>query len=305
MTVSRRPRPAPPRARRSTLGGRSPEPSGSSLPTMTGVLAVLAAAAFIVCHGLALATAPTAAARTLRATLPALTDLDQAITVHVGAIAAAGTDADGPVPVPGVPIEITVPPQAARAGGAALRRAALDAMVARVYAQGDEAFRAPTTQADGAASFLSSQWTVRRALGGLTRGVHDDVARGQTVFGLGAVALAALLALQVEPGRRTAAVAGVAAIAAVVAGVGALLARGLVWLLTSGDDDVVSDVVARTARDLTMTVVLVALIVAVAAGVFVALSVLSGRLIAEFTAGRRARPAPARRGPPPRPWEET
>lgn len=294
-------RPLPPvRAMR-----RAPEPPGASALRATGVLTVLAAAAFVVLHGLALATAPKAAARTLHATLPALTDLDQALAAHAQDIAATAGGGDESIPVPGLPLRVAVPRQAAAAGGEELRRATVDAMTRTVYAEGQAAFRVPDAPAEGALALFSSQWAVRRTLDTLTRGAHQKLVWMRTALAVALVALLVLLALQVDGPRRLLAVGSALAMGAALAAAGALLARLAVWLFTSGDGGVAGAVVAGTARDLAMTVAVTAAIAVIAGLALAACGTAVSRVTTDAPRTGTAQPRELQGRLLREPWEET
>ncbi|MFN8556253.1 MAG: hypothetical protein U0531_02520 [Dehalococcoidia bacterium] len=268
-----------------------------------GFLGVIAAAAFVTLYGLALATSPTAAARTLAATLPVLTDLDQALVAHADAVMESARAGVESVAIPGLPLPVTVPREAALAGGDTLRRAAVDAALREVYGGGHAVFRAPDAPPARQPTPLSTEWVVQRTLDLLTRATHTRLSTLGGVSGVALLALLGLLVLQVEGRRRPMALGSVLVAGAIIAALGALLARGGVWLFTSGDDDVVSRVAARTARDLTFTVAAAAGVVGAAGVLGAAIGSAVLRLGAGSPAGRRGRtraPAPAAREP----WEE-
>lgn len=294
------PRPAP------RLARRAQEPAGSSASVAVGVVTALALGALVVLHGLALASAPAAAARTLRATLPALTDLDQALAAHQGdvtALASATGDA-GRVPVAGVPIRVEVSHAAALRGGAELRRETLDAMTAQVYDRGHEAFRAEGTPDEGVLSLFSSQWTLRRSMDVMTRGAHDRIAPARLVAFVVAMLAAAALALRVEPGRRPVAIGSALLIGAMLAACGALLARALVWVFTAADSGVTAAVVARIARDATMTVVGAGIVAALTGAVVVVWGLVMARAGALQSAAARTAAEARSPGVAREPWEE-
>ena len=288
---------------------REPEPSRGSAARAAGVFAVFLGAAALVLHGLTLATAPAAAARTLGAVLPALTDLDQALAAHAGSIAATAGEGGAMVPLPGLPLRVEVPAEAATAGGEQLRDGARDAMVRAVYAEGHAVFRVPDAPPEGALALFGSQWAVRRSLNVLTRDAHDRFVIARAVAGVAAGLMLLVLALQVEPGRRPLAVGSALVGAGLLALLATLVARALVWLFTSGDNSVAGRVVARVGHDLWTTVVITALIATGAGAALAALGALAIRLtgggeMAEVPRARSRR-RERRAGLLPEPWEET
>lgn len=279
------------RARQSTSGGAR----------IAGVLFALSVTLFLIVHALTLASAPAPAGRTLRAILPALTDLDQALAAHRDDIAATAAGSAS-TPLPGLPFAVEVPSASVMAGGAELRRAALDRIIAVVYAEGTETFRSPDAPPGGPSAF-SAQWSVRQAIGVLTRAAHDRL----IVVRWGVAALAALLALllatRVDRRRLplavgSAVVAG-AALAALTAGVG----RGLIWLFASGSG-VAGAVVARVAHDLMMTMLATALLAAVAGLLMAAVGTVVMRLLGDDAPRRVVRQRGERVGADADMWED-
>ncbi len=265
---------------------------------LLGLLVVLAVAALLTLHGLAQATSSANAQRTLRAVLPALTDLDQALAAHgddIRALAGAGE----PVPVPGIPIDVTIP--AAVAGGGDMgqvRRAAVDAMAARVRGEGAAAFRAADGQ-QSAPGLFSRQWTVQRAVNLLRSGSHDRFVRLRTYAVLPALLLVVLLAWASGLRRAPVALGSAAVFAALLAVVIAVAGRAGAWVIGSGSGGVTAASVGRIARDLSMTPIAVA-VTAGAGGVVLALA---GSAVARWLPDVDSwggRPRDAR----PRQWEE-
>lgn len=242
---------------------RRPVPTASGSASLIGVLLVLATAALVMLHGLALATGSSAAARTLAATLPALTDLDQALQVHGEAVRATASD-DGFVPVPGLPLPVAVPAQAAQAGGEALRREAVAAMTRAVYRSGSGAFRAEEAVARSTTP-LTRSWLLDQALHLLTRTTHARLALWRVPAVAAVTILAALLAMTTGWRRALVAVGSAVAAGAIFATVVAALGWGAVLVLLSGSGDVTEAVLGRVTRDVAMMVIGTGLIVAVAA----------------------------------------
>lgn len=260
-----------------------------------GAIVAVVTALLVAAHGLALATAPAAAGRTLRATLPALTDLDQTLAAHADEIAKSASGADASVPVPGLPMTIAVPRQSAAQGGDTLREAALDGLVGRVYAQGHAAFRAPDATEHSSPALFSSQWALWRTLGLLTGPSHHRLTLAALGLAVLALVSAALLALRVDSERRGVAAGSAVAAGALLAALGALLARLVVWLFASDPSDIASTVVGRAAHDLTMTVVVTAA-VAGAGGILLAVvGAITARMFAAPVRPHASQPQPARR----------
>lgn len=283
---------------------RRPDAPAAGAVRATGIACVLATAAFLLLHALTLATAPGAAARTLQATLPALTDLDQALAAHAEDIAATAAGGTQSVPVPGLPLAVEVPRAAAVQGGSDLRRAALDTMVRRVYADGHRALRAADAPPEGPLGLFSSQWAVRRALDTMTAGNHQRIALLRSVVGAGALILIGLLAVQVDAERRSLAVGSALAAAGVTAAAAALLGRLGTWLFTTGDSDLASAVLARVAHDITATAVLVAAVAVVAGAIIAATGVVRLRATGSAATADVRRAHEGRADLARRPWEE-
>ncbi len=250
-----------------------PPPENGHAPLL-GVLLVLATAGLVLLHGLTIATGRDAATRTLAATLPALTDLDQALRVHGYAVRAAASDTDS-VPVPGLPLTVEVPSEAARAGGEVLRREVVSALTRAVYRSGSAAFRGDSV-AGPAGAPLGRAWLLGHALDLLSGSGHTRLAWWRTL----ALGVAAVLAAGLAAARpRGTAVAVGSAMAA-----GALFAVVLTagaWaglaLLLSGNDDATEAVLDRVMHDVAMTVIGTGLVVALAGTVLAAAGVLSRR----------------------------
>ncbi len=253
-----------------------------------GVLLAISAALLITAHGLALATTPAAAGRTLGAVLPALTDLDQAMAAHAGEVASTAAVHDQDIPVPGLPLRVTVTREAAAAGGAELRRAALDSMVSTVYNRGHAAFRAPDAPAGGAPALFSSQWALWHALDSLKASSHHRLVLARAALAVVTLLLAVGLVLVVDGRRRGVAAGSAIAVGAGLAALGAVLGRLAAWVLVPNNGDIAAAAVSRIAHDLSMTVVATALIAGVAALALAALS-------AAVTTLSRPAPHPASR----------
>jgi hypothetical protein len=254
---------------------RRPVPAGNGRAPLLGVLLVLVTAGLVTLHGLAVATGRDAAARTLTATLPALTDLDQALRVHGEAVRAAATDL-GPVPVPGLPLTVAVPAEAAQAGGDHLRRAVVAAMTRAVYRSGSAAFRGDGSAGPSAAP-LTRAWLLDHALNLLSAPSHERLAWWRTAVLAAATVLAVALAAVTGPWRMAVAVGSAMAAGALFA----VLLTAVVWaavvLLLSGTNDVTEAVIDRIAHDVAMTVVGTGLIVALAGTVLAAAGALPRR----------------------------
>lgn len=251
---------------------RRPVPTTSGSASLVGVLLVLATAALVMLHGLALATGGSAATRTLAAILPALTDLDQALQVHGDAVRVAASD-DGFVPVPGLPLPVAVPAQAAQTGGEALRHEAIAAMTRAVYRSGSGALQAEEAVARSTTP-LTRSWLLDQALNLLTRSMHAHLALWRVPAVAAVTILAALLAMTTGWRRASVAVGSAVAAGALVATVVAALGWGAVLVLLSGSGDVTEAVLGRVTRDVAMMVIGTGLIVAVAATLMAAVGTL-------------------------------
>ncbi len=261
--------PLEPRPARMTRHQR--QSHNTSAAQVLGVLLAISAALLITAHGLALATTPAAAGRTLGAVLPALTDLDQALAAHAGEVASTAAVHDQDIPVPGLPLRVTVT-RGAAAGGAELRRAALDAMVSTVYNRGHAAFRAPGAPAGGAPALFSSQWALWHALDSLKASSHHRLVLVRAALVVVTLLLAVGLVLVVDGRRRGVAAGSAIAVGAGLAALGGVLGRLAVRVLVPSDGDIAAAAVSRIAHDLSMTVVATALIAGVAALALAALS---------------------------------
>ncbi len=279
----------PPRSAWTARQSRESRSSGGA--RAAGLLLALIMAATLGVHALALATSPGAAGRTLRATLPAITDLDQSLAAHATELEAAGRDATSSVVVPGLVVPVEVRREAAATGGDDLRRATVEAMVRWVYVEGHSAFRVSGVREVSAPAPLSSQWMVRRSIDLLTARQHGRLVNLSRILAVGAVAVTALLAIQIESSRRALAVGSALTVGSLLAAVGALVVRGVGWMVMS-DGSVASAVVARIARDVTMTIVVAALV----SGLASAALAVGGWLIARMDnrPARAASPARAR-----------
>lgn len=224
---------------------------------------MLATAALVLLHGLALATGSGAATRTLAATLPALTDLDQALQVHGEEVRAAALD-DGFVPVPGLPLPVAVPARSAQAGGEALRREAVSSMTRAVYRSGSGAFRGEEAVARSTPP-LTRSWLLDHALNLLSRTTHARLALWRAPAVAAVVILAALLTASTGWHRVLVAVGSAVAAGAIFAIVVTVLVWGTVLVLLSGSGDVTEAVLGRVTRDVAMMVIGTGLIMAVAA----------------------------------------
>ncbi len=254
---------------------RRPVPAGSARAPLLGVLLVLVTAGLVTLHGLAIITGRGAAVRTLAATLPALTDLDQALRVHGEAVRAAAADA-GPVPVPGLPLTVEVPAEAAQAGGDHLRGAVVAAMTRAVYRSGSVAFRG-TAGAGSSATPLTRVWLLDHTLNLLSAPSHRRLVWWRTAALAVATVLAVALAVVAGPWRMAVAVGSAVAAGAIFA---VLLTAG-VWagvaLLLSGTNDVTEAVIDRVVHDVAMTVLGTGLIAALAGTVLAAAGALLRR----------------------------
>ncbi len=254
---------------------RRPAPVGSARAPLLGVLLVLATAALVTLHGLTVATGRAAATRTLAAILPALTDLDQALQVHGESVRAVAADT-GPVAVPGLPLSVEVPVEAAQAGGEQLRRAAVAAMTRVVYGSGSAAFRGDASAGPSTAP-LTRAWLLDHALDLLSASSHTRLTHWRTVTLALVVALAVALAAATGPARTAVAVGSAVAAGAIFA---VLLTAGAwagVALLLSGNSDVTEAVIDRIAHDVAMTVIGTGLIGALAGTVLAAAGALPRR----------------------------
>jgi hypothetical protein len=278
------------------------EPGGLGRTQLVGLLLVLATAAFVALHGLSLATSRDNALRSLRTLLPALTDLDQVLAVHEADLQAVA--ADGPVPVPGLPMSVQVSADAVRSGAAQVRRDALEQMALIVYRDGPSAFYVPDARAGNAPGLFTQLWSVRRSLGFFTESAHDRLAAWRLLAGIVALALVVVLALQVDGRRRVVAVSSAVAAGSALALIGAMLGRAAVWVLTSGDDDITAGVVARSAHVAALTIVAVAVITAVTAMLLVLLSICVSRLVSASGKQAAANDLRPRRATRSEYWEE-
>lgn len=271
--MTRRPRPRPVSRNGTapvwTHRRRSPDTSDSRA-SLFGALAVIVVAGLILFHALSVATGHAAATRTLRATLPALTDLDQALAAHETDIKATAALAEREVEIPGLPLSVMVPREAALAGGDMLRGAAVSALAETVYREGSRQFRAPDAESS-ADSMFSKLWATRRSLDLFTANAHDRFSTLRLFALIATVPLLALVVLQVSGQRRAIASGSVLAIAAVLALVITGLGRIVVWVTTSGDSEVSAEVISRAGHDATMSIVAVAG-VAFAAGLVLAVA---------------------------------
>jgi hypothetical protein len=304
-------RPRPPREPQSVprLPARTPRRSVEPAPRTSaagaaGVVLALAVAAFVVLHGLTLAGTSDASSHTLHAVLPALTDLDQALTVHAEDIRTTASLGSATVPLPGLPLPVEVPLNAAEAGGAELRRAAVDSMARLVYDKGSRAFRAEDAKRGGAPGLFSSQWAVQRSLDAVSRDAHRRFALARTVAGSVAVVAAGLLMVQVDGRRRLAAVGSALVAGAVLAGLGAVVAWLLLWLVISGSGSVAEAVVFRVGRDLLLTVVLTAVVLAVSGVAQMMVGVVMTRWARRADGSGRSSTAPRGSRLAREPWEE-
>jgi hypothetical protein len=277
-------RPVPPRVSRFDappyvgLRRRAAEPPpGAGRARATGVLVAAAAAAVILTHALTMASAPAAAARTLRSVTPALTDLDQALAAHDAEIRAASAAGGESVTVPGLPLRVEVQPEAAEAGGEERRRAAVDAIAGTLYQEGHAAFVAADARNDTTPGLFTSRWALRRALDTLTHDAHDRFQGARTVSGALFALTLVLLLVQVD-GRRWLAAAGSALMAgALIAALALVLAQIGVWLATAGGSDVAGAAVGRIAREVLITASITAGVAAAAGIVLLVAGVLVGR----------------------------
>lgn len=279
------------------------ETSGRAVLLAALLIPVIAVA--IALHGLTRATDDGSALQLLRAVLPALTDVDQALAAHEADIkAAAGIDA-ATVAAPGLPITVSVRRQDALAGGDQLRRATIDALAAAVRRDGPDAFRAADARAAPEdPSLFTKQWAVRRSLDTLTAERHSSIARaGLVALGI-AVALTALLALQVDGSSRAASVGSVVLAGAIGGCLIALAGRVGVWVFAS-DSGVTARVVARVVYDLSMSIIAVAIVCGVAGLLVVVIGLVTGRLVTEPASVQPPRAASDRTAAPIRdPWKE-
>ncbi|MER3420443.1 MAG: hypothetical protein C4290_07925 [Chloroflexota bacterium] len=272
---------------------RQPSPRENARAPLLGVLLVLATAGFVLLHGLALATGRGAATRTLAATLPALTDLDQALLVHGDAVRAAASDTEL-VPVPGLPFTVEISSEAARAGGEETRREVVAALTRAVYRSGSAAFRGDASTGSVAAP-LSRAWLLSHALDLLSASSHARLAWWRTLTLGVTVLLAAGLAASTGPQRMAVAMGSAVAVGALF---GVVLAAGA-WagmaLLLSGNGDATATVLNRMVHDVAMTVIGTGLVVALVGTVVAATGVLSRRHgRGGDTAGAAASSRPAR-----------
>lgn len=276
-----------------------------SRASLFGALAVIAVAGLILFHGLSVATGREAATRTLRATLPALTDLDQALAAHEPDIKATAALAERSVEIPGLPLSVRVPREAAEIGGDTLRQATVSAMAEAVYRDGSGLFRAADAQSDAADSIFSKLWATRRSLDLFTSNAHDRFSTVRLFALIASVALFALVVLQVGGQRRAVASGSVLAVASVLALVITGLGRLVVWVITSGDSEVSAEVIGRAGQDATMSIVGVAGVAFVAGLVLAVAGSVAERLLPDDEpTPARVRAAGSPRRYAPEPWED-
>lgn len=293
--VARIPRPVHARPR------RIPEPApGASRLRATGALVVLTVAVTILLHGLSLASGPGAGPRTLRAVVPVLTDVDQALAAHEQAVQATASLSGGTVRIPGLPLTVEVPRAAAEAGGADLRQATVNAAARRLYLEGPLAFRAPDARSGDTRAWFTSQWALRGAIDVLTRGAHEWFSRARSAAGVLAALALALMIVQLDSRQRLAGVGSAVLVGAMLAGFVLVLARVGVWLTVPGGSHAVEGaVVERVARDVVFTTGLVAVIAAGAGTLLMATGAMATRRLA---ASQRRMPHPERLAR--EPWED-
>ncbi len=268
---------------------------------MLGLLVILSISALLALHGLALATSAGNAGRTLRSILPPLTDLDQALAAHRDAVRAQAP-AGEPVAVPGVPLAIHIPAEVAAGEDATIHRVAADAMARAVRDEGASAFRADGT-ATGKPGLFSRQWTVERTLTLLTAGSHDRFVRLRTYALLPAIVFGVLLAWASGLRRAPVSLGSAVVFGAMLGVLFALLGRMAAWVVGSGAGGVTAEIVGRVARDLSMTVIAVA----VAAGAGGALAAVAGAVVVRALpeeAGWGGLTTSGGRGARPNQWEE-
>lgn len=256
-----------------------------------GVAFAVVGAVLLTLHTLLLLSAEPAATRTLRAMLPVLTDVDQALATHTDDMRATAASGAESVTVPGVPMAVAVPREAVAVGGPPLRDAVLAAMAARVYRDGHAAFRAVDAPAAGPQNLFSSQWAVQRSLDPFTEGAHQRLSLFRLIAAAAAALLLVALLLLVQGNHRLVALGSALAAAALLAGVVALAARAAAWLLTSFYGEVAAAVVNRAAHTITIGIAAGALVVLVAGVAVAAIGVVSERAARPV---ERRRPAAGR-----------
>jgi hypothetical protein len=250
------------------------------------VLVTVLAATLVVLHGLVLATERGRAERTLRAVLPVLLDLDQALASHPNAIRAAADAGTDRVAIPGLPLALAVPRSEALAGGEQLRDAALGEAARTLYAHGPGVFRAPDAGREPTTDLFTSQWAVRRALGLMTDGAHDRLAQARLVMLVLTAGALGFLLLALESERWLLGTGGALVAAAILAAVMLGAGRLLVWLMVSGTGAVVGAVVSRIAHD---TLLAAGLIAVVLAGAGIVLMI-AGTVMPKAPRGRAVSP---------------
>lgn len=278
------------RTRSRRIGGDTPTSSGAR---MAGALTVIAVAALIVMHAITLATERGAALRSLRATLPALTDLDQVLATHTDDVRQAASATSSEVPIPGLPARITIPRDAATAGSTALRTAVLDQLAREVYANGSSVFRAQDAKRANAPGFLTEQWRLQRALNLLTSQTHARYALVRLVALVAAVLLSLLLWFTVDSRRRAQALGSAVAAGGVLGMLVGALLWGVHWIVSSGDSGIAAAVEAHIVSDILRTVLATGAVAVVSGFVAVVVGAAVNRFIApDDPEGRFVRPRP-------------
>jgi hypothetical protein len=204
--------------------------SGSVAQRITAMAIGAFFLAFLVTFGLATVTSAATAERIITRSVPALTEVDRLLSIHLADMqATAKSSGQGVISLPGFPVAAGLTPAEVSHDSAATLQLLLDKRAATaIYERGAVAFKANGGQTSGATGPLfSGGWAMHEVLSVLNARDHARFQRYAFVFGALTLAMLAVLCLQVGGFGRLVGAGAAGLVGAVLAG----LATFFVWLL--------------------------------------------------------------------------
>jgi hypothetical protein len=227
---------------------------------LTAVAFLAGFALYLLALGLSVVSGASAAERIVSRAVPALTDQDGLVALHLSDLRAKAAASGGkPVPLPWFPVSLNLSPSLITGASAQSIELNIDRVAAQaIYQDGEAAFSSANGRRNVTGPLLSPTWTLRQALGLLNAKAHARFALAAWALGVVTAALALLLCLQLDAGNRLAGVGAAGSAGALLAGIAALLAWLLVQFNAAGTPSPLGDAAWGMLGDASWTIFAIA-----------------------------------------------